>query len=176
MNTTRDNDVIRAERSAKRFWVSLVVGLLGLQLVIGFTSIRLALGDQFRVIVPDYHGAALDWDQTKAAFTRFESRGWQLEIQQLSIPAVAKSDDAEASVLSVQVKDSDGQPVTDLGLSAQAYHHARAGEVYNLGFEEQAPGRYQALGPFSHPGLWQLNFSCSIDGQPARHMQTVEIE
>ena len=60
-------DMQQLERRARRFWVSVIVGFLGLQVLIGVASVVLALNDPSVAVIPNYHQSALDWDVTHRA-------------------------------------------------------------------------------------------------------------
>ncbi len=76
--TLNRDELEQAERRARHFWVSLIVGLLGLQVAGGITAIFLSVGDPSMAIVPNYHQAALNWDVTSRpsvdATARLENR------------------------------------------------------------------------------------------------------
>ncbi|TWU47348.1 FixH [Rubripirellula tenax] len=145
------SDASKNERRAKRFWVSLVVTLLGIQLLIGFVAIRLATGDPSAAIVPDYHNAALNWDVSQRAITAADRMGWTVSI--------ATSDVADARGMratEISILDDQDQPVDDLRIMASIYHHARAANVQTFAIESIGQGRYLTLAPMQRPGLWQM--------------------
>lgn len=159
-----------AERSAKRFWVSLVVVLLGLQLVIGFVAIRLATGDPSAAVIPDYHNAALNWDDSRRASQAADRLGWSVEI--------SASDIADASGMratQVTVIDEAGQPVAGLEVTGRAYHHARAGQVETFRLDSIGQGRYMALAPLTRPGLWQIEVMFQNEDQPMKKSSAIEL-
>ena len=61
------DELKQLERRARRFWVSVIVGFLSLQVVIGIVSIVLSISDPTLAVIPNYHQAALDWDVTHRA-------------------------------------------------------------------------------------------------------------
>ena len=72
---------VRLERRAKYVWLTFVVLLLGLQLTIGGFAIRLATADRSAAIVPDYHNAALNWDEDRESRSRVQQSGWDFRWQ-----------------------------------------------------------------------------------------------
>lgn len=159
----------KAERRAKRTWVSLVVGLLGLQIVLGAVAINLATTDRSVAIVPDYHNVALNWDKENASRTLAGRSGWNLQVD-LSDTV----DESGMRHVGVSVHDNDDQPVDELKLNAVAFHHARGDDTIEFSLQSIGDGRYQALVPASRAGVWQFSFSFSIGEQTARVIQIVE--
>lgn len=145
---------ILAERRAKRFWVSLVVLLLGLQLVIGFVAIRLSTGDNSVAVVPNYHQAALNWDETKNARLAAKRNGWTL-----TLTASDVADGRGMRAVELQVHDSGQQTVDALKVTGQVYHHALASDVKPIKFRSIGDGRYLTMAPMGRKGLWQVDIS-----------------
>lgn len=158
MNSTGKVDLKLAERNARRVWVSIVVGLLSLQVVAGITTVILATGDPTVAIIPDYHQSAVNWDTTRRARQLTEKLG--LEIK----PRISLVDDATGRrAVQVKVKDRDGASVPGLVVEAQVFHHANGSDVYRMMLNEVERGVYVAQTQLVQPGLWQLDLR--IGGQ-----------
>lgn len=138
------------ERRARRFWVSVIVGFLSLQVVIGVASIVLALGDPSVAVVPNYHQAALDWDVTHRARQLTDELGWQIDYN------IVPAEQAGKRSLLVTVLDRYGKPISGLRVSAKVYRHARGAEVDKFQLRTVADGNYQADTRLSEKGLWQI--------------------
>lgn len=139
------------ERRARRWWVSGIVSLLGLQVFIGIGSVILAVGDPTVAVVPNYHQKALDWDTTQRAAQLTGKLGWQVK------PLVGLvSADGGKRLVRVSIQDQQGQPVSDLHVSAAVYHHARGSEVYNLNLVETDAGYYEGTTSLTQAGVWQV--------------------
>ena len=164
-------DVAQNEHLAKRFWLSLVVLLLGLQLIIGFVAIRLATGDRSVAIVPDYHNAALNWDVEHASRTLSDRKGWALDIH-----VSEQADTTGKRAIRVSIIDQQGQSVDDLALKATAFHHARGNEAINFDLNPIGNGVYQALAPIGRRGIWELRLLFSIGEQSATLIRNVEVQ
>jgi nitrogen fixation protein FixH len=159
-----------AERRAKRFWVTLVVTLLGIQLTIGAVAIRLATGDPSVAIVPDYHTTALNWDREQRVNTAANRLGWKISVE--------ASDLADASgnrAMIVTVIDDSSRAADGLQVRGKAYHHALASDVRNFQFESIGEGKYQTLAPIGRAGLWQLDVAVDGAEEPMRLTKTIEI-
>ncbi|MCA9131924.1 MAG: FixH family protein [Planctomycetales bacterium] len=141
----------RAERRARRVWLTVIVGLLGLQVAVGVTSVLLAVGDPSVAIVPNYHQAALDWDTAQRARQLPQRLGWQLT------PSISDVEStASQRVVRVSIVGPKGEPITGLRISAQVYHHARGSMVYEMRLNEIEPGSYQAGTGLTAAGYWHL--------------------
>jgi nitrogen fixation protein FixH len=138
------------ERRARRFWVSVIVGFLGLQVVIGIASIVLALNDPSVAVVPNYHQSALDWDVTHRARQLTDQLGWQIDYN------VVPAEQHDRRSLLVTILDRDGKPVSDLNITAKLYRHARGANVDKFKLKAVADGNYQADTKLTEKGLWQI--------------------
>ncbi len=158
------------ERRAKMFWVSLVVMLLGLQLVIGGFAVYLATSDPTVSVIPNYHQTALNWDQQKQTANAADRMGWTIEL--------AASDVADAQgrrALEVAVKDENGNFVDDLDLRATAYHHAAANELRQFNVDSIGGGNYLVLAPLGRPGVWNVEIKIAGADQPITLQRTIEV-
>ena len=151
------DELQKLERRARRFWVSVIVGFLGLQVVIGVASIVLALNDPSVAVIPNYHQSALDWDVTHRARQLADQLGWQIDYN--IIPA----EQAGERTLLVTIQDRDGKPQSDLNVSARLYRHARGGNVDQFRLKAIADGNYQANTKLTGQGLWQIELKIEGD-------------
>ncbi len=151
-------ELAQLERSARRWWVSAIVGLLGLQVVIGIGSVILAVGDPTVAIVPNYHQKALDWDATQRAAQLTRKLGWKVSpLVGLAVP------DSGGRLVRIAIHDNQQQPVSELRLSAKIYHHARGTQIHELLFVETDAGFYEATIGLREAGMWQLQLQ--IEGK-----------
>lgn len=142
------------ERRARRIWVSVIVGLLGIQVLIGAVSIHLATNDQSAAVVPNYHQAALDWDQTKQAALAASRNGWRMSLTTSDV-----ADGRGMRAVELVAIDADRRPIESLVVTGQVYHHAVAGQVESIEFRSVGDGRYLAMAPMARRGLWQINLN-----------------
>ena len=138
----------QSERMAKRLWMTVVIGLLGTQICIGGTAIYLANSDSTVTVIPDYYQSAVNWDTTRRARQNLRQLGWQVDV------SVPQSEGTRFVIL--QILDPDGEPVTDLGASAECFHFAEASRIDSLQFRELGSGKYQAGTKLSKRGRWQV--------------------
>lgn len=157
------------ERRARRFWVSVIVGFLGLQVLIGVASIVLALSDPTVAVIPNYHQSALDWDVTHRSRQLAGQLGWAIDYN------VVPSEQAGQRSLLVTILDRDRRPVGGLNVSAKLYRHARGGEVDKFKLKAIAEGNYQADTKLSEPGLWQVELMIEGDHGIASMSRELEV-
>lgn len=143
-------DMRRIERNARLLWLSGIVGLLSLQIVIGGAAIYLANSDDTVAIVPNYYQSAVNWDVTRRSLKLTEKLGWAADC---SVGPVVEGQ----RNLTVVIQDKNGEPIPDLRIYAECFHHARASEQAKLILSQIAPGMYSAGVAIPQNGLWQVN-------------------
>lgn len=162
---------VRAERRARRFWASMVVGLLSAQVVGGIATVYLATSDSSFSVVPNYYQAGLNWDVTKRNRDLFTSLGWNCQV------TVSESDSElkHRSVL-IQLRSETDQPVAGLKVKGQIYHHARGNDVHELQFDQATPGDYVASIQLAQGGIWQVNLTLEGDHGIAEENLVVHVD
>ncbi|GAB5403082.1 MAG: hypothetical protein Aurels2KO_13130 [Aureliella sp.] len=156
-NTDDKAEAQRIERKARRVWVSIVIGLLGLQVVAGVSTVVLATGDPTVAIIPNYHDSAVNWDTTRRARQLTDKLGLQVK------PVVSAVDEKTGRrTLQVQLLDQNDKALRGVFLEARVFHHAAGSEVHLLKLVEGAPGVYSAETSLVQAGLWQVDLR--IDG------------
>lgn len=143
---------LKSERRARHFWVTIVVGLLSLQVAGGITSVFLALNDPSAAIRPRYHDAALNWDTTRRALQLSGQLGWQISY------AVGELDEhSQARELRIAIVDDTGSTIENLHLAGELFHHARGKDVHKVSFTEVTSGVFAANIAIAKPGVWQCD-------------------
>jgi nitrogen fixation protein FixH len=158
------------ERRARRFWVSLIVGFLGLEVVSGVFAIYLATSDPSVAVIPNYYQAGLDWDVKRRNLDHLKLLGWTTEV-------LVEPEDVELGqrFVVIQVRSKTGAPVNGLRISARIFHHARGTEVHRLVFDETADGDYIAISKLTQPGLWQVDLVLEGDHGIAEDSLVVDV-
>lgn len=159
------------ESRARRFWISLIVGLLGIQVISGVVTVYLATSDSSFSVVPNYYQAGLNWDVTKRNRDLFASLAWkcQVEVSEIDPEYLHRS-------IHVRVRSKSGQPIIDLKVLGQIYHHARGNDVYQLQFDQATPGDYVASIKLSQAGMWQVNLTFEGDHGIAEENLVVHVD
>ncbi|MEO9594549.1 FixH family protein [Rhodopirellula bahusiensis] len=160
-----------AERRAKRFYISLVLLLFAIQFTIGGVAIKLAIGDHALAVVPDYHQAALNWDETRRASSASDRLGWDVDVI-VSNVADAKGQRA----ISVELSDEHGEAIDDVNVAAKIYRHADAAAYQTIELPNTGDGRYLAMASMPKHGLWQLEMNIEGAGEPMTLTRTLELE
>lgn len=171
MNSSRVSKVDPAvERKARRFWVSLIVGLLGMQVVGGAFAIYLATSDPSVAVIPNYYQAGLDWDIKRRNLNQMNLLGWKASV-------LVEPEDVELGqrIIKVSVRDQRDTPVSGLRISSRIFHHARGTEVFKLIFDEAQPGSYVAVSRLTQPGLWQVDLVLEGDHGIAEENQVIDV-
>ena len=163
---TTPESIAAAEKRAKRFWIALVVFLFVIQSTIMGLVMHLAIGDPAAAVVPDYHRAALNWDETRRSLEAADRLGWKV--------AFTASDVADARgmrAVELEIHDEQGEPVSGLEIAGRLYHHAAADQVDAVEFDAVGEGRYLALSPAARSGLWQVELT--LNGAPEPMTQSI---
>jgi nitrogen fixation protein FixH len=161
-----DTARVLAERNAKRFWVSLVICLLGIQLSIGYVAIRLAGNDPSVAIVPDYHEASLHWDEHKSAISAPSRLGL---VTDLDVSRVSNANGSRAIVFAIT--GDGGVDLSNLEVTAMIYHHARASNVQTLALLKAGDGRFMTNAMMPNDGIWQVNVTVVGAAEPIQVME-----
>jgi nitrogen fixation protein FixH len=157
------------ERRARNFWVSGIVGLLGLQVLGGVAAVLLSSGDPSVAIVPNYHRAALDWDMTHREQHLLDRLAWRIETE-IGLLNV----EGRRQVV-VSIFDDQMAPVGGVRLTARLYHHSRGGQVDTVHFRETSEGQYESQTALQKRGLWQVDIKIEGDHGIALHSQEMEV-
>lgn len=168
--TDKSEFEIQAERKAKRFYIGLVLLLFAIQCTILGSAINLAIGDPALAVVPDYHHAALHWDESQAALRSAKKLGWRVD---WNISDVADGQGLRA--VQFEVRDAGGNGRSDLTVNAKVYHHGDANSVQRFQLDSIGDGCYQAMPPMARSGLWQIELDVENAGQPMTFKKTVEL-
>lgn len=158
IHSKADLDVAKAERRARRTWVTIIVGLLGLQVAIGVFSLVLATGDSSSAIIPNYYQSAVNWDSTRRA--RQLTRDLQWQLRKMVGPVDTRTGRRE---LQIQVFDPQGRTVEGLNLSAKLFHHADGANIYRVDLQEVSAGFYVGTTALEQSGLWQVDLQIEGD-------------
>jgi nitrogen fixation protein FixH len=159
------------EKRAKRFWIALVVLLFIVQSTIMGLVMHLAIGDPAAAVVPDYHRAALNWDQTRRELEAAGRLGWSIQFAASDI-----ADDRGMRALQMQITDQAGDPIDSLEITGKLYHHADADRVEPVKLNSVGQGNYLSLAPAQRPGIWQLELKLEGGPEPMAHSLTFVVE
>lgn len=165
-----DAEMASRNRRAATFWGALVVGLLGIQVLVGVGAVVIATSDPSASIVPDYYEKALRWDDEKAARLASDALGWEATVR-LSPAADRRGD----RTVVVSILDASGDPVADAEVRGRVYHHARAADAMPIALRRQGDGHYTATAPVARGGLWQFDLTATRRGAEATSAEAFQI-
>lgn len=165
----------RRERNARRTWVTIVVGLLGLQVVGGIATVVLATGDPTVAIIPNYHQSAVNWDTTRRALQLTEQLQWT--VNSTVGPTVSGAQGSPTRrQLRVEITSPSGQAIANLNLGAKLYHHALGTEIHNLMLQEVADGIYVGDTSLTQSGMWQVKLQIEGEHGIAASSQEIKVK
>lgn len=143
-------------RRAPWIWGAFVIAFLGGQVAMGVVAVILATGDPSFAVVPDYHEKAMHWDDATQMQVASDQLGWTASMH------LSEAGDALGQrTLVVTLTDKLNRPITDASLTAQVFHHARAGTPTQMPLRSHDDGHYTAAIPMQREGLWQIELSGS---------------
>ena len=133
-----------------RIWPTIVVGVLVVDVAVGFVMMRVAADDPHAAIEPNYYQKAVAWDSTLAQSHRNTALGWTLES---SLGAITPGHEAP---LTLRVHDGTGVAVTGATLQVEAMQVAHADEVVHATLTAAGDSSYVTELPMTRTGLWEL--------------------
>ena len=133
------------------FWIGLIFGLFAIHMSVASALVYFAHSDPSFAVVPDYHGKALAWDETKRQEAASDALGWTALL-------VAGPDDGAVQErdLTLTLIDGAGDPVENAAVTVSAFHLARSREPVDLSFSASQPGLYTARERLPRYGIWEF--------------------
>jgi nitrogen fixation protein FixH len=144
---------------ARIIWIGIVVGLLTMSVVIYGVAIVITLTDPSFALEPDYEKRAADWDAIQRQQSVNESLGWTVK---LNAEAGAKRGEI---VVRVTLHDRDDQPIDGAIVELDAFHNARAGQIYQARLDHVGDGEYAASMPIRRSGVWEFRLTANRGGE-----------
>jgi hypothetical protein len=151
-------------------WPLFIAGALTLQVASSMVTIYLATSNPSYAVEDDYYQKGLRWDETRAQQQRNRQLGWRLEYA--VTPPTAAGDQA---VLTTIVRGPGGEPIADAGVSVEAFHNARAREIFKGQLTSGDHGTYEASLPMRRTGLWEFRFTVTRKTEKFTHTETRHI-
>jgi len=142
------------ERSARRRWTLIIVGLLVMQVIFGGVSVALALRGRGVVVEADYYNKAVHWDDHEALVQASQKLGWKADVR---VGDVATSKGERA--LMITLRDKDGVPVEGARVEAAFFHRAAALDVTQVELKASGAGVYSASVPVNRVGVWEFRLT-----------------
>ena len=149
------------DRKLSLRWPLIVVALLSGHLLLMVGAAVIATRDRSFAVAPNYYERALAWDKTRAEGRASEKLGWTVGIE----PSRDVTPDGQRK-LSVVLKDSQGQPISNASVQLEFYHHAHARDSQVVTIPSSSePGRYTSVLPMRYAGFWQFDLRASAGDQ-----------
>lgn len=136
-------------------WPIIIIGLIGLQLLLGAITLYFATRDPSFALVPNAYARENDANQRAQAKQASDALGWTYELR------IGEPDPIGDRYVFVTLTDADGQPIESATLAGQAYHQARAKHILGLDFRAVSPGLYRVQAPIRRDGLWVISLAAT---------------
>lgn len=140
-------------------WPMAIVGLLSLSVIASLVTVYASRSDGGAQVIEDYYHKAATWDSTHALQTASDALGWQVD-------ATAEPAQDTARVIRLHILNKDGEPVTGLQGTINAFRPQQAQRVDQSALTETAPGLYQQQLSMLQTGLWDIELNATHDGTP----------
>jgi nitrogen fixation protein FixH len=136
---------------SRRFWPLFLAGILLAGVAANVALLVVANGDPSFAVERDYYAKALRWDRTQDELRASRALGWAL-----ALAARPSARGPGWTEIEVTLTDRDGAPVPDAVVALEAFHHARAGEIFESVLAPAGPGVYRAELAARRGGSWEL--------------------
>lgn len=149
-------------RTGWRAWwpfPGLVFALLAMSMTIVVVTITLASNDPSFGVEEDYYAKAIAWDQTAEQMRLNEELGWESTVE-----FSPELDPHGKRVVTVLIRDRQGQPISADAVHAFAFHHARRANPVEFDLVPIAPGRYSAAADVIRDGVWTVRLRVESNG------------
>ena len=137
---------IKSENRSRRFWVMMILLLMGINLGVAAIAIKMAVGDVSIRPMPDYGEQAVTWQERIDALNQSKALGWTCHLSKSSEPAS----------VAVDLCDSHGEDIAGCTGYVRAFHFTAAGQIQVAQIEPSATGSYRFAIELAKPGLWQI--------------------
>jgi len=138
--------------NSPKFWIGLVIGLLGMNISVGAALVYFAHSDPSHAVEKDYYEKALAWDDHRKQLARNEALGWSVKIEAPRFEMPVRQRD-----IRLEIRDSEGNRIENAAIEAVAFHNARAGAEHNVDFTAVPEGGYIGSLRLTRPGWWQFD-------------------
>lgn len=135
-----------------RYWPLVVVGLLAFCLGVNAVLLVRATTLPSFAVERDYYAKAQAWDEKMAQDRRNVALGWSLSLD------VRRRGTAGDALVEARLRDRTGRAVEGATVRLEAFHNARAAQVFETGMAPDGAGVYRAALPLRRPGLWEFRF------------------
>ncbi|UCD75941.1 MAG: FixH family protein [Phycisphaerales bacterium] len=143
---------------AKITWIGIIVGLLGMSVVIYGIAIVITVTDPSFAIEPDYEKKAADWDTIQRQQAINRALAWSATI---NVEAGPKRGEI---IVRVTLHDRDDAPIDGAIVELDAFHNARASQIYRARLDHAGEGQYTAAMPIRRSGIWEFRLTANHRG------------
>ncbi len=119
------------------------------------------------VVEADYYRKAVEWDRTMARRAASDALGWRATGR---IGAIA----AGSREVALTLQDAAGAPLVGAEVGATLIHNREAAAPVSVPLVEQGNGRYVAMAPLWHRGMWEVRIVARRGAERFETSQRVE--
>jgi nitrogen fixation protein FixH len=134
----------------------MLVAFFGVVMVVNFAMVKAAISTFGGVDTPSSYEAGRTFKTEEARAAAQNARDWQVDEH--------LSQSGASQVLTVNINDDRGTPVTGVDVAATLAHPIDERRDVAVALAETGPGAWRGSGVVS-PGVWQLDIIVSHDGE-----------
>ena len=155
-------------------WPLLIVGLLSISITASVYTLFAAQSDGGPAIIRNYYEKGKTWNQTAQARQRGTALDVSISVQ--PVPADAPHDPSLRPVV-VTVRDTSGTPLPGLQGRLRLFRPQTAGALATIPLSSVAsePGVYRQLLPIQSAGLWDVERTATVHGQPVSKTLRIDV-
>ena len=157
---------VNPEHRQGRFWIGLVVALLGGQIALLVTMAYIATSDGSFAVEPDYYQKGLHWEDTATQLRQNARLGWTARID----VSQAVTAGGERTV-TCRLTNRDGTPLDGATIGLVAFAHTRGSQRSSATLLPAGSGAYTLAMRFARHGVWE--FRVVVHRGPETFTQTV---
>jgi nitrogen fixation protein FixH len=157
---------VHHQRHHGRFWIGLVLALLGGQIALLGTMAYIAISDGSFAVEPDYYQKGLHWEDTATQLRQNVRLGWTARID-VSQAVTAAGERA----VTCRLTNRDGTPLDGATIGLVAFAHARGNQRTSAELLPSGSGTYTLAMRFAHHGVWE--FRVLVHRGPETFTQTM---
>lgn len=148
----------KEQTKASLFWMLFPVALLVTSSAGWLTMVSIALDDPGFAVESDYYKKASKYDEVIAQRSLNEQLGYQVSLTRFEVDASGKT------FAELSLNDEAGAPLSHAQVQVEAFHNARAQDIFELRAQELKPGIYQIVLQRGRPGLWEFRLKVQKNG------------
>jgi nitrogen fixation protein FixH len=146
MDSKADYDPPRSRKGRAWLWPTIIIVSLTLHTVVMLGVVVIASRDSTFRVDPDYFRRDFNFDQKKAQLEASRKLGWRVHLT------------GTASQFAIDLRDNNGQPISDATITIRYFHNAAARDVKDLSLSATTdPGIYHGAIALNRTGFYTID-------------------